>query len=168
MNAAKQQNMLAGQSSLARKVFQVVPIQERWSAHDIFNSLMVAETTGAQFPAVRRGLGELKDAGLIREPVNGHFQRTAITITITPQREQSMSRYTKPAVATTKKPEGSALDTLAVLSGEVISFAEEVGQRMKKLAARIEEVALSVEAEREVNAEALDKFKLLQSLLKGG
>jgi len=115
MNAAKQQNMLAGQSSLARKVFQVVPIQERWSAHDIFNSLMVAETTGAQFPAVRRGLGELKDAGLIREPVNGHFQRTAITIT--PQREQSMSKETKPAVSTTNKPEGSALDTLAVLSG---------------------------------------------------
>jgi hypothetical protein len=166
MNAAKQQNMLTGQSSLARKVFQVVPIQERWSAHDIFSSLMVAETTGAQFPAVRRGLGELKDAGLIREPVNGHFQRTAITIT--PQREQSMSKETKLAVATTKKSEGSALDTLAVLSGEVISFAEEVGQRMKKLAARIEEVALSVEAEREVNAEALDKFKLLQSLLKGG
>ena len=166
MNAAKQQNMLAGQSSLARKVFQVVPIQERWSAHDIFNSLMVAETTGAQFPAIRRGLGELKDAGLIREPVNGHFQRT--TITITPQRELSMSKDIKPAMATTKKPEGSALDALAVLSGEVISFAEEVGQRMKKLAARIEEVALSVVAERVVNAEALVKFKLLQSLLKGG
>ena len=68
MNAAKQQNMLAGQSSLARKVFQVVPIQERWSAHDIFNSLMVAETTGAQFPAVRRGLGELKDCLLYTSP----------------------------------------------------------------------------------------------------
>lgn len=48
MNAAKQQNMLAGQSSLARKVFQVVPIQESWSAHDIFNSLMAAEATGAR------------------------------------------------------------------------------------------------------------------------
>ena len=166
MNAAKQQNMLAGQSSLARKVFQVVPIQERWSAHDIFNSLMVSEATGAQFPAVRRGLGELKEAGLIREPVNGHFQRTAVTIKS--PREQSMPKETQSAVLTIKKADASALDTLAVLSGEVISFAEEVGHRMKKLAARIEEVALSVEAEREVNAEALDKFKLLQSLLKGG
>ena len=166
MNAAKQQNMLAGQSSLARKVFQVVPIQERWSAHDIFNSLMVSEATGAQFPAVRRGLGELKEAGLIREPVNGHFQRTAVTIKS--PREQSMPKETQSAVLTIKKADVSALDTLAVLSGEVISFAEEVGHRMKKLAARIEEVALYVEAEREVNAEALDKFKLLQSLLKGG
>lgn len=166
MNAAKQQNILAGQSSLARKVFQVVPIQERWSAHDIFNSLMVSEATGAQFPAVRRGLGELKEAGLIREPVNGHFQRTAITIKY--PREQNMSKEAKPPVMTIKKPDASALDTLAVLSGEVISFAEEVGQRMKKLAARIEEVALSVEAERETTAESLEKFKLLQSLLKGG
>ncbi|PVZ52557.1 hypothetical protein C9422_30585 [Pseudomonas sp. B1(2018)] len=166
MNAAKQQNMLAGQSSLARKVFQVVPIQERWSAHDIFNSLMVSEATGAQFPAVRRGLGELKEAGLIREPVNGHYQRTAVTIKS--PRERSMPKETQSAVLTIKKADVSALDTLAVLSGEVISFAEEVGQRMKKLAVRIEEVALSVEAEREVNADALEKFKLLQSLLKGG
>lgn len=165
MNAAKQQNILAGQSSLARKVFQVVPIQESWSAHDIFNSLVVAEATGAQFPAIRRGLGELKDAGLIREPVNGHFQRAAITIK--PLREQSMPRETKPAVVAINKPNVSVLDTLVVLSGEVISFSDEVGQRMKKLAARIEEVALSVEAEREVNAEALEKFKQLQSLLKG-
>ena len=165
MNASKQQNLLAGQSSLARKVFQVVPIQERWSAHDIFNSLMVAQSTGAQFPAVRRGLVELKETGLIREPVNGHFQRTAITIP--PSREQIMTKETKTS-DTTMPSQGSALDTLAVLSGEVISFAEEVGQRMKKLAARIEEVALSVEAEREVTAETLNKFKLLQSLLKGG
>lgn len=166
MNAAKQQNMLAGQSSLARKVFQVVPIQERWSAHDIFSSLMVSDATGAQFPAVRRGLGELKEAGLIREPVNGHFQRTAITIKS--PKDQSMSKPTQPAAMTIQKAEISALDTLAMLSGEVIHFAEEVGQRMKKLAARIEEVALSVEAERESTAESLEKFKLLQSLLKGG
>ncbi|MGW8466529.1 hypothetical protein [Pseudomonas sp. CLCA07] len=166
MNAAKQQNMLAGQSSLARKVFQVVPIQESWSAHDIFNSLMAAEATGAQFPAIRRGLGELKESGLIREPVNGHFQRTAITIKS--PREQSMSKPTQSATMTIQKAETSALDTLAMLSGEVIHFAEEVGQRMKKLAARIEEVALSVEAERESTAESLEKFKLLQSLLKGG
>lgn len=165
MNAAKQQNVLAGQTSLARKVFRVVPIQERWSAHDIFNSLVAAEATGAQFPAVRRGLGELKEAGLIREPVNGHYQRTAITIK--PPREQSMSQETTSAVVAIKNLKISALDTLAVLSGEVISFSEEVAQRMKKLATRIEEVALSVETEREANAEALDKFKQLQSLLKG-
>ncbi|OXR38900.1 hypothetical protein PSJE_01425 [Pseudomonas jessenii] len=165
MNAAKQQNVLAGQTSLARKVFRVVPIQERWSAHDIFNSLVAAEATGAQFSAVRRGLGELKEAGLIREPVNGHYQRTAITIK--PPREQSMSQETTSAVVAIKNPKISALDTLAVLSGEVIRFSEEVAQRMKKLATRIEEVALSVETEREANAEALDKFKQLQSLLKG-
>jgi len=166
MNAAKQQNMLAGQSSLARKVFQVVPIQESWSAHDIFSSLMAADATGAQFPAIRRGLGELKESGLIREPVNGHFQRTPVTLKS--PREQNMPQENQSAVLTIKKAEASALDTLAVLSGEVISFAEEVGQRMKKLAVRIEEVALSVEAERETNADALEKFKLLQSLLKGG
>ncbi|MNG40594.1 hypothetical protein D3C84_1292400 [compost metagenome] len=48
----------------------------------------------------------------------------------------------------------------------MVSLADELGQRMKKLAVRIEEVALSVESEREGNAEALGKLKQLQSLLK--
>ncbi len=64
------------------------------------------------------------------------------------------------------KSEG-ALDVLASLSGEVVTLADDFSQRMKVLAGRIEEVALSVEAEREGNAEALGKLKQLQSLLKG-
>lgn len=76
-----------------------------------------------------------------------------------------MTQVTKQTVVSIK-PEDGALDVLAALSGEVISLSDEIGKRMKVLAARIEEVALSVESEREGNAEAVGKLKQLQSLLK--
>ena len=77
-----------------------------------------------------------------------------------------MTQVAKQAVVSIKKPEG-ALDVLASLSGEVVSLADDFSRRMKALASRIEEVALSVEVERETNAAAVGKLKQLQELLKG-
>lgn len=162
MNESRQQQMLAGQSSIAQKVFGYVPIQASWSAHDIHSAVLKANATGASAYAMRRALGELKDAGLIREPVGGKFQRDAATPK--PKREQVMPAAKQTAVSI-KKPDG-ALDVLAALSGEVVSLSDEFSKRMKALAGRIEEVALSVEAERESNAEAIIKAKRLQEALR--
>lgn len=161
---SRQLQLLAGQSSIARKVFEFVPIQEAWSTHDIHNASVTAHATGVSSYAVRRALGELKDAGLIREPVGGKFQRDAATQKT--KKEPVMTQVAKPTVVAIKKPEG-ALDVLAGLSGEVVNLSDEFSRRMKAMAARIEEVALSVAAEQESNAEALGKLKQLQSLLKG-
>lgn len=76
-----------------------------------------------------------------------------------------MPQVVKQPVVSSKKPEG-ALDVLATLSGEVVSLSDEFSKRMKALAGRIEEVALSVEAERESNAEAIVKAKRLQEALR--
>ena len=78
-----------------------------------------------------------------------------------------MTQVAKKSVVSIKKAEAGALDALAGLSAEVIDLADEIGKRMKAMAARIEEVALSVESEREGNAEAVGKLKQLQELLKG-
>jgi hypothetical protein len=159
----RQQQLLAGQSSIAKKVFDFVPIQDSWSTHDIHNASLAANATGVSSYAVRRALGELKDAGLIREPIGGKFQRDAATPK--PIKEPLMTQVAKPTVVAIKKPEG-ALDVLAALSGEVVSMSEEFSGRMKVMAARIEEVALSVEAEREGNAETIAKAKRLQEMMK--
>jgi hypothetical protein len=164
MNELRQQQILAGQSSIAQKVFGYVPIQASWSTHEIHGAASTAKATGASPYAIRRALGELKDAGLIREPIGGKFQRDAATQK--PKKEQVMTRAANQSVVSIEKSEG-ALDVLASLSSEVTGLADEFGQRMKKLAARIEEVALSVASEQEGNAEALGKLKQLQSLLKG-
>ena len=163
MNESRQQQMLAGQSSIAQKVFGYVPIQTSWSVPAIHAAVQAAKTTGAAAPAIRRALGELKDAGLIREPVAGKFQRDAATPK--PKKEQVVTQVAKQTVVSIKKPEG-ALDVLAALSGEVVSLSEEFSKRMKALAGRIEEVALSVEAERESNAEAIVKARRLQEALR--
>ncbi|MFV3016123.1 hypothetical protein ACM9HO_10575 [Pseudomonas sp. KHB2.9] len=164
MNESRQQQILAGQSSIAQKVFTLVPIQAAWSNHEIHGAALTAKATGASPYAIRRALGELKEAGLIREPVGGKFQRDAATPK--PIKEQAVTQVAKQTVVSIKKPEG-ALDVLASLSGEVVSLADDFSKRMKALASRIEEVALSVEAERETNAAAVGKLKQLQELLKG-
>lgn len=164
MSESRQQQLLAGQSSIAQKVFGFVPIRESWSIHDIHGAALAANATAVAAPAVRRALGELKDAGIIREPIVGKFQRDAAT----PKQksEPAMPKAANQTVVSIKKPEVQALDALAALSGEVVGLADEVSSRLKSLAARIEEVALSVEAEREGNAQASAKLKQLQSLLK--
>ena len=164
MNESRQQQILAGQSSIAQKVFTLVPIQAAWSNHEIHGAAITAKATGASPYAIRRALGELKEAGLIREPVGGKFQRDAATPKTI--KEQAVTQVAKQAVVSIKKSEG-ALDVLASLSGEVVSLADDFSKRMKALASRIEEVALSVEVERETNAAAVGKLKQLQELLKG-
>jgi len=164
MNESRQQQILAGQSSIAQKVFTLVPIQTAWSNHEIHSAALTAKATGASPYAIRRALGELKEAGLIREPVGGKFQRDAATPKTI--KEQAVTQVAKQAVVSIKKSEG-ALDVLASLSGEVVNLADDFSKRMKALAVRIEEVALSVEAERESNAAAVGKLKQLQELLKG-
>lgn len=163
MNESRQQQILAGQSSIAQKVFGYVPIQTSWSVPAIPAATQAAKATGAAAPAIRRALGELKDAGLIREPVPGKFQRDAATPKL--RKDQAVTQVAKQTVVSIKKPEG-ALDVLAALSGEVVSLSDEFSKRMKALAGRIEEVALSVEAERESNAEAIVKAKRLQEALR--
>ncbi len=164
MNESRQQQILSGQSSIAQKVFTLVPIQAAWSNHEIHGAAITAKATGASPYAIRRALGELKEAGLIREPVGGKFQRDASTPKTI--KEQAVTQVAKQAVVSIKKSEG-ALDVLASLSGEVVSLADDFSKRMKALASRIEEVALSVEVERETNAAAVGKLKQLQELLKG-
>lgn len=163
MNESRQQQMLAGQSSIAQKIFSYVPIQSSWAARDIHGAVLAANVSGASAYAIRRALGELKDAGLIREPIGGKFQRAVATPK--PKKETSMPQASKQSVASTKTTDG-ALDVLATLSSEVVNLSEEFSKRMKALAGRIEEVALSVEAERESNAAAIVKAKRLQEALR--
>ena len=47
MNESRQQQILAGQSSIAQKVFTLVPIQAAWSNHEIHGAALTAKATGA-------------------------------------------------------------------------------------------------------------------------
>lgn len=165
MPQAKYTRILEGQSALAQKVFAAVPIQEPWTTTNIYSALR-RSGTAADARAMRRCLAELKDGGLIREPETGLFQRVSPKNDVAREKDKDMPKPALKAVTGTKASEAGALDALASLASEVTLIAAEFGQRMKALANRIEEVALTVESEREGNAEQIVKIKQLQQTLK--
>jgi len=79
---------------------------------------------------------------------------------------ETAARPTLTVATTTASQESSPIEILGELSGEVVALADEFGGRLKKLAARIEEAALTIEQEREANVENLGKLRQLQSILK--
>ncbi|MFT2186333.1 hypothetical protein [Pseudomonas putida] len=166
MPQAKYTRLLEGQSALAQKVFAAVPIQEPWTTTNIYSALR-RSGTAADTRSMRRCLTELKDGGLIREPETGLFQRISPKNNdVAREKDTDMPKPALKAVTGTKATEAGALDALASLASEVTLIAAEFGQRMKALANRIEEVALTVESEREGNAEQIVKIKQLQQTLK--
>lgn len=56
----------------------------------------------------------------------------------------------------------SPLEMLGELATEIVGMAE----HMKRLAARVEDVALAVEQEREVTAKSVEQYRQLKTLLK--
>ena len=88
MTPSKLNSLLQGQTNLARKVFEVVPIREAWPAIQIRNALKEVERSNADLRVLRGCLGALREAGLVREPETGMFQRADIrTPTLDPERK---------------------------------------------------------------------------------
>jgi len=165
MSETRLMKLLEGQSSIANKIFQFVPIQEAWDAQDIHRAALASEATTVSIHAIRRALGELSDAGAIREPAAGLFQRDAVIPKA--RKEPAMPTPAKQLKPGMDQATTGTLDVLASLSAEVVTLSNDFGARLKGLAKRIDDVALTVEAEREANSEAATKLLQLQTLLKG-
>lgn len=172
--------LLENQSAIARKVFEVVPIQEPWSSQMIFGELKKQHNTSADFHAIQGCLADLKAQGLIREVSRLRFQRYPVTqpkmgdLIREAQEAQKTTEQTPPQkeaatvnaiVATPGKPV-DPLSRLATLAQKVRDTAAVHQAAMNELADGIEEVALSIEAEREVNAKSMESFHQLKGLLK--
>lgn len=169
MNESRQKQLLDGQSSVARKVFEGVPIQEAWAETGIAQAMRNRGVTIASH-TVRACILEMKDAGLIKEPRTGHYQRAPVTTKVAKVLSLPTETISEPVMTGktyTVKPTPSPLDLLGTVATELTLLASEFGERMRALALRVEEVALSVEAQREQDAEAMAKAQQLRALLKG-
>lgn len=160
MSKAKVEALLQGQTGLARKVYEATPIRTAWLASQISGAM---DKSGADAGVVRACLRDLREAGLVRK-VGSLFQRVEVR-TLSQPKPQETKEPAVPTPTETKKAT-PPLELLADLSGELISIANDFGTRVKRLAARLEEVALSIEQERENSAENLGKLAQLQSILK--
>lgn len=159
MTPEKQKQKLAGQTNVAQKIFQFVPVAEEWTAAQVSGALHRA--TGSRVdPKVLTGcLMTMAEAGLVRATNRGLFQRAAVSqpiqspITETTKKAEPMSikpiEIAKPATA-------SALDLLA-------GIAKKLGDIKQEL----ETAALAIEESAARNAEDVAKLQQLQAILKG-
>lgn len=170
MKESRQRQLLEGQSSVARKVFECVPIQEAWSENEIVKAMRAAGPTIASH-AVRGCLLDMFDVGLIKRPSANYYQRVPVQpfLRLSAAPTQKPTPASEPAMTTTtvKKTETAPLDLLGTVATELALLASEFGERLRALALRVEEVALTVEAQREADAAIIAQANQLKVLLKG-
>jgi hypothetical protein len=75
LSIARQRVLLSSQTAVAKKVFELVPIQEAWTAQEIQGALQRATRSSMDFRLLGGCLNTLKEAGLVAEPKPGHFER---------------------------------------------------------------------------------------------
>lgn len=79
MTPDKQKQKLTGQSGIAQKVFQFVPIGEDWTPIQIAAALHQATGSRIDAHTLRGCLMTMVDAGLARVTASGTFQRAAVS-----------------------------------------------------------------------------------------
>lgn len=159
MNNQRFQSIYEGLSTVCKKVYEAVPIQDAWTAQQIKNELERRQSGVTRDAHVFAGcLNSLVHSGVVTEMPKGKFKRVKVTIkdlTQPAQEEKEAPPVTKAEVKATP----SALSTIDRLS--VLAL------QLKSLAGEIETAALEIEEQNAVNAEGRKKLEQLQALLKG-
>lgn len=159
MTPAKQQQLLQGTSAVARKVFEVVPIQADWEPIQILTQLRAQTRSTIDMHVLRGCLKVLKEAGLIKETSPGQFRRVDTRQPQSAHQEKPMAPTSAQATALTV---GDSIEMFGSLAGELAELADQFAVQMKNLAHRLEDAALAAEQSRERLAsdlEAVRKFK---------
>jgi hypothetical protein len=160
MSQARFQAMYSGMSTIARKVYDAVPIAAHWNPGQVVGEL---SRTGSniEYRTVAGCLSSLIDAGLVQEPVKGYFCREPVREKLPPPKKDPM-KPTAPAPAVTPAAPTSPLDRLGALSVRVAGMA----QSLKELASDIGDAAIDIEAQIETSQADMHKLKQLQAILK--
>ncbi|WP_406805990.1 hypothetical protein [Burkholderia semiarida] len=159
MTPAKYQAALSGLSAIAKKVLEMVPIQEAWSRSEIASHLLRVTKSSPDAAVIDGCLGRLKDSGLIREPSRGRYQRVEVR-----EREVLKVPVQKPEEAVNASVEQSILP-IEILS-KLAERARAVATELVMIASDIETAALTIEQGNAENAASLEKLRQFQSILK--
>ena len=180
ISASRQASLFNGLNSVAKKVYNVVPINEAWTIQQILSELH-RNSQPMTVSVVHGCLGNMAANGLVREQPKGEFRREAVRPPAPPETECKKPTWpsAKPttstptameiamATVTTVKPVKtvepvSPIDRLGALAARVTAMAND----LKALASDIADTALDVQSELENNAHDLTRLKQLQALLK--
>ncbi|WP_448647108.1 hypothetical protein [Pseudomonas mohnii] len=163
MTPAKQEILMQGQTGVAKKVYECVPINEPWTSFQVMTAMRNLTGSTPDNRIVSGCLVSLVDSGLVKKSGRDQFQRAAVDAKQKNQESSMAKAEVKLEVVSEKKAQGTPLEMLSDLASDIAGMANS----LKSLAARVEDVALAVEQERESNSAAVGKLKQLQELLKG-
>jgi hypothetical protein len=150
----KQRQKLAGQSAIAQKVFQSVPVADAWSHHQIAAEMRRSVGSAMDIRTLLGCLNTLVDAGLVRRQFGATFIRAAVSAAAEEKQKEikPMAGKKEPAAAPVLS---SALDVLGNLS-----------QRLRDLAQELDAAALVIAEGQQADAQLAERYKQIQSLLR--
>ncbi len=171
MTPAKIAGLLQGQTSIARKLFEFVPIAAAWSEHQIASEMRRVTGSTPDLKVVRGCLRDLADCGLVRRS-NDLFRRAHVPEK--PQQKESempaakavTTLQLKPAATPEPQVAPSPIEILGDIAGSIVELSKGVAVQLQQLASRVEEAAIQIEQGQEANAANLQKLKQLQQLLR--
>ena len=152
LTAAKQQEKLNGQTSVAQKVFQFVPIQDAWSVSEISAELSRSTGSRIDFRVVSGCLGALKSAKLVHEPEPGKFKRNDVG---------SSQKGEVKAVEETKEKD------VITQAGEIASSLRHAAEILQQAAVDVEGIAIAIDDKQKDETKELHQLRQLRALLKG-
>ena len=156
---------LAGNS---KKVYQCVPVSEAHQVHQIVQSVRL-DCGLSDRKIIEESLVDLVDLGLIKRVGLDRYQRRSLQDYAAAASQSAKAPAGAPPVEA-KIAEGSDIDAhemLVQIGEEVRSCASHFASRFKLLADRVDDAAAALREREGKDAEALDKLRQLQSLLKG-
>lgn len=175
MNQARFNSVYNGLTSIAKKVYEAVPISEPWDTKKIVSEIHRCGTNPD--PSIIAGcLNSLIAAGLVHEPSAKMFVR--VPVKAKPTREAPADQENPrpapvtneiPATVTTKQPQAKQseqptdiLEKMSALAGRV----NHVRAYLDQLASDIETTALEIEEQMAQREKDMAKLRQLQALLK--
>lgn len=168
MNAARASQVVQSLTGVAKKVYDVAPIAQRWSSGTIVGELFrlghkVDKRT------VDGVLNDLVEKGLLIEPKRGEFMRATIKVPTLPPPASALApvvpTQAKPQMASIERPTlkpADLLDRMASISGKL----RDLGRDASNLANDIDDAAIAAQQKIEGASADASKLRQLQQLLR--
>lgn len=149
LSASRQRVLLDGQTAMARKVFEVVPIAESYTAQQIHSALVRNTRANVDFRVIEGCLSMLHGAGLVSKSSN-LYQRAPV---------KSKSDTTMKQTETDEEQDAPTQQT-------AVEILTELAERARKLAADLDAAAALIIEENQNRDANVRKLEQLQSILK--
>lgn len=162
MNEVRCKSLLAGQTVVAQKVYEAVPIENRWSDRSIHAELIRTGNSAIAMHVVQGCLNALLEAGLVAgDHFNGYTR-----IHVKERKKEVKHEATATGTLTIARAPTPAADPLETLSAIASRLARTMAD-IRSIGEDLEAAALAIAEQMDRKAEDTKKLEQLRALLKG-